>query len=169
MTQRQENKKEKRVILFVEGSGQQQRRDLKKANRRYFYRFLESAGLDTSSLDVQLCGDRGHTLRVFRQAWSKARPEDFLAVLIDSDEVAANLNIHDPWQHIAKKGSQKPARAKGDNLHFMVTCTEALVVADRNALLRSCGRNLDVSALPKPTNVENVTPEALLNALKRAT
>src|SRR5690606_35875463 len=77
-----------------------------------------------------------------------------------------------PWAHVRGRvgdGWARPERASDADLHLMVECMEAWIVADRGALRRFYGAELHEKALPTRADVEKVAKRDLYRALEAAT
>ncbi len=89
-------------------------------------------------------------------------------MLIDSEEPIADLEA--TWRILANTSSEKSPRAlKDEQVLLMVTCMETLIVADRAALNEHYGDDLQQSALPPLTNLEDRDRHDVQERLAHAT
>lgn len=89
-------------------------------------------------------------------------------MLVDSEGPVAGTS---PWDHVRQRtgdGWERPANASDDDLHFMIECMEAWLIADRVALEQHF-QALNQRALPGWSELERVPKTDLYAALDRAT
>ena len=114
------------------------------------------------------CGSRGDAYRDFRTALRKVKENEFIAMLVDSEDPVQN--IQRTWEHLQRRdGWSKPARVDGLHVLLMVTCMETWIVADREALKKHYGNDLQVSALPSLASLERRERGRIHEALSHAT
>ena len=114
------------------------------------------------------CGSRNAALDDFRTALTMAKPGDFVALLIDSEDPVADLE--QPWQHLRTRDHwPQPAGTSSEQVLLMVTCMETWIVADREALERHYGHKLQVSALPPTVQLEARGRKEVQESLAHAT
>ena len=155
-----------KVKVYVEGGGDG--KDLRANCRRGFSTFFRKASLDGRMPKIIACGARDKTYRDFRTALAHAADNDFIVLLVDSEDPVADGA--GPWQHLKHRDNwDKPSGAAGDNAHLMVQCMEAWFLADRDALARYFGGGFNLKALPGRPDVENISKSDLKNGLKNAT
>jgi Domain of unknown function (DUF4276) len=156
------------VKLFVEGGGDSDA--LKTECRRAFALLLERAGFKGRMPRIVPCGGRQRAFDQFRTALGTGDREDLALLLVDSE---APVTHRSPWDHVAQRQGDNWARPDGasdDNLHFMVQCMEAWLVADRSALRTFFGQGFNEGALPSPTlKAEEVGKHDLGRKLEQAT
>lgn len=154
------------VKVYVEGGGDG--RDLKVKCRRGFSTLFSKASLDGRMPRIIACGARDKTYRDFRTALAYAADNDFIVLLVDSeDPVAVGAG---PWLHLKNRDNwDTPGGAADDNAHLMVQCMEAWFLADKDALARYFGDGFNLNALPGRPDVENISKSDIKNGLKSAT
>lgn len=154
------------VKVYVEGGGDG--RDLKVRCRQGFSTFFRKASLAGRMPRIIACGARDKTYRDFRTALAHAADNDFIVLLVDSeDPVAKGAG---PWHHLKNRDDwDKPAGADDDNAHLMVQCMEAWFFTDKDALARYFGGGFNRNALPGRPDVENISKSDIKNGLKNAT
>ena len=154
--------------IYVEGGGDS--KDGRIRCREGFRRLLENTGFKGRMPRLKACGGRGAAYDDFRIAHEKSSAEDYIGLLVDSEDPVSN--IHAPWQHFrwrAEDGWGKPLNARDDQVLLMITCMETWILADRNALREHFGPHLETSALPSVQALEQRERSAMLAALKNAT
>ena len=151
--------------MFVEGGG---RGDSSLIEcRRAFSLLFERAGLKGRMPQVIACGPRQRAFDMFEQACKDNHRDSLL--LVDSECAVTHTS---PGEHVRSRrgdGWSKPAGATDDDLHLMVECMEAWIVADRQVLRAHYGQLLQENALPSRENIEEVPKAELHGALERAT
>jgi hypothetical protein len=118
------------------------------------------------------CGGRDAVFDDFKIGNAQKGSNDYVAMWIDSEEPM--INIDRAWDHLQKVTSvtawNKPERASDDQVLFMTTCMETLIVADRDTLRQHYGARLQESALPPvESDLEQRTREDVQAKLEHAT
>jgi len=114
------------------------------------------------------CGSRGATLEDFKTGHAQRTVGDYIAIWIDSEEPLADAEA--TWKHLKRHDDwMKPAGATDDQVLFMTTCMETLIVADRAALADHFGPKLQDSALPPVVGLESRSRHDIQDALLHAT
>ena len=161
-------KRARSVQVFVEGGGDGP--SLKIECRMAFIKLLERAGFARARPSFAPCGSRQSAFKRFVTACRLGVDDNLL--LVDSE---APVTEDSPWEHVRRREGDKwsrPAGASDDDLHFMVECMEAWIVADREALRAHYNRGdrqLQEGALPARADVEKVAKRDLFRALDHAT
>ncbi len=152
--------------IFVEGGGNDD--DTRSRCRRAFSKLTERAGSGGKMPSFIACGGRKRAYDMFVTA-CKAGEESLL--LVDSEGPVAQQGS--PWEHVRTRegdGWARPNGARDEDLHFMVQCMEAWILADRDALRKHYGARLQESALPANSRPPAQVPKRdLLAALEHAT
>lgn len=152
--------------LYVEGGGDG--KDLHARCREGVRKLLENCGLAGRMPSIVACGPRQNAYDNFHTAFVNAKPGDYFALLVDSEEPVGDVN--QPWRHLASRdGWTKPRRCPDSRVFLMTTCMETWLVADRDALNEFFGQHLQGSALPTTNNLESRSRETLLQKLEHAT
>lgn len=150
--------------IFVEGGGKGDESliDCRKA----FNRLIERAGFSGRMPRVIACGSRRQAFERFEQACAQGTHDSLL--LVDSE---GPVDQTSPWTHVRLRdgdGWSRPPDASDEDLHLMVECMEAWIVADIANLRVYYGPALQDNALPaRPA--ENIPKRDLYVALDRAT
>lgn len=155
-----------RIKIYVEGGGQT--RHLQSKCREGFRTFLRAAGVPDSAFSLSASGSRNDAFSDFCVALRKARVDDFIVLLVDSEEpVGVGTRS---WVHLkARDNWDKPAAATDENAHLMVQCMEAWFVADKDTLAAYFGEAFHRNALPSRTDIDNISKHDLFNGLRNAT
>lgn len=158
-----------RVTVFVEGGSGDKSSGSDRLNqeaRNAFRKLAESAGLARVMPAFVVCGGRWQAYLDFKNA--PRRDDTTYLLLVDSE---GPVTASSPWEHVHDRkgdGWERPENATDDDLHFMVECMEAWLVADPDALEKFFGKGFDRGALPKNPNFEKIAKVDLLKALARA-
>jgi hypothetical protein len=155
------------VHLFVEGGGTG--KALRTECRRGFRKLLESAKLSNRVSKISPAGGRQEAYKSFCTA-HKTERELKPMLLVDSESRVLTTS---PWDHVKHRegdGWDKPKGSKNDDLHLMVQCMEAWIIADRHAVREFYGQLFNESALPPLTaKLEDVSKNDLYAKLYKAT
>ena len=154
-----------RATLYIEGGGEG--RELSARFREGWNAFFKKAGL-ASKTKVVRGGGRRRTFNLFVTAIENNRPNVVPILLVDSeDTVEAG---HTVWQHLfARDGWPRPSNADDDQAFLMVQAMETWFLADRDALRKYFGARFRQNALKKWPDLEVVSKQTVLYALKCAT
>ena len=157
-----------RCRVYVEGGGNT--KVTRTACRKGFGEFFDRAGLRGRMPRVMPCGGRSETYDDFRNALRTARDDEFVILLVDSEEPVAEGS--DPWTHLGNRADDrwsKPREAGDDGAQLMVQCMEAWFLADKDSLAKFFGAGFDRGALPARPDVENVPKGDIETGLNMAT
>jgi hypothetical protein len=110
---------------------------------------------------------RGEAFNDFQRELGKATAS-YIALWIDSEDP---LNDREnTWEHLSVRDNwERPPGAADDQVLFMTTCMETLIVADRTALKEHYGAKLQDSALPPVTDLESRRRHDVQDKLAHAT
>ena len=156
-----------RIKIYVEGGGK--KKDLKTTCRQGFSNFFRKAGMKGRMPSVIASGSRQDAFNDFRTAVHKAKKEDFIVLLVDSEgSVTTGTG---PWQHLKKKPDNwdQPSGTTGDQIHLMVQCMEAWFLADKDSLAAYYENGFKRNALPARQDIEKIPKDDVFNGLKNAT
>jgi hypothetical protein len=129
---------------------------------------MERSGLAGKMPRLVACGGRRSAFEDFQIAHHSKNSNDFVAMLIDSEEPIAD--VEKTWEHLANRDQwAKPKGAKDEQVLLMTTCMETWIVADRAALIEHYGNKLQISALPALMQLENRSRQTIQNQLIHAT
>ena len=154
------------IKVFAEGGGAT--KALRTKCRRGFSNFFQKAGMEHHKPSVIASGSRRSAFDDFRAAVHRAKKDEFIVLLVDSeDPIAAGSS---PWQHLKARDSwNQPSDATDDQVHLMVQCMEAWFLADKDCLIAYYGNGFNQNALPARQDIENIAKNDVLNGLKNAT
>lgn len=152
--------------VYVEGGGGS--KELRARCREGFRKLLTDCGLAGRMPKLVACGSRNSVRDDFNTACSQTAGSNFVAMLIDSEDPVDDIEA--TWTHLAdREGWQRPSGAHDEQVLFMTTCMETWIVADRDALAKHYGHNLQQSALPSLQNLESRLRNDVQEALEHAT
>jgi len=152
--------------IYLEGGGDA--RDLNIRCREGFRRLLEKCGYRGQMPRLVAGGGRDAAFDAFNTALTQTNKRDFVGLWIDSEDPLDDINA--AWDHLAIRDRwTKPTDATDEQVLFMATCMETLIVADRETLADFYGSELQESALPALNNLESRARDVIQNALTRAT
>ena len=113
------------------------------------------------------CGSRGDAFDRFETAHLNSKGNDFVAMLIDSEDTVDNINR--TWKHLKTCDKwNKPQGATDKQVLLMTTCMETWIVADRT-ILKSHYLRLIEGRLPPLSNLENRNRHDIQDKLENAT
>ena len=154
-----------KVIYLEEGRDS---KELHTRCREGFRKLLEKCGYEGKMPRLIACGGRGAPFADFQTAHGNRVPDDFIAMMIDSEDPLADTEA--TWDHLINRdGWEKPSGAADEQVLFMTTCMETWIITDRDSLSSHYGSELQVSALPPPTIMEKRNRHDIQNALVHAT
>lgn len=152
--------------IYLEGGGDA--KDLHARCREGFRRLLEACGFRGRMPRLVACGGRDSTFDDFRIEHLGKAANDFVAMLIDSEDPMDDIEA--AWQHLRiRDGWNQPAGAIDDQVLLMCTCMETWIVADRATLSDHYGNCLQQGALPALSNVESRSRQDVQQQLSHAT
>ena len=149
--------------VIVEGGGNDQ--ETRTRCQRAFSKLTERAGFTGRMPKFVAGGGRRRAYDMFVTACEAGEP---CMLLIDSE---GPVGAGSAWDHVRRRegdGWERPNGARDEDLHLMVECMEAWIVADVNTLRRKYGQRLNEAALPGRSDVEQVPKRDLFAALARA-
>ena len=154
------------VRLYIEGGGDNRR--LGAQFREGWTKFFEAAGLGGRMPKVVRGGSRTQTFDRFATDAAERTTDIVPLLLVDSEHpVEAGRSV---WQHLrAGDGWNKPVGTGDDDTFLMVQVMETWFLADRDALRKYFGSRFAENALGQWAELENVTKETVLGALRNAT
>jgi hypothetical protein len=152
--------------LYLEGGGDS--KELHARCREGFRKLLERSSLQGRVPRLTACGGRDQAFRDFVRAQNAAARGDYIALLVDSEDPVAD--IEQTWAHLAQRdGWPRPSGACDEQVLLMVTCMETWLVADRGALRRHYGVQLQETALPPLPDLETRGRHLVQTALAKGT
>ena len=154
-----------KTTIYIEGGGDSSQ--LRIRCRKGFRILLENCGFTGNMPKLIACGGRNSVFDDFEIAHANKSDSDYVAMLIDSEDPLKDL---DAWEHLKIRDRwNKPSDSEDDQVLFMTTCMETWIVADRNALAKHYGSELQESALPSLVNLESRYRHDIQNDLFHAT
>lgn len=152
--------------IYIEGGGDS--KELHTRCREGFRHLLENCGYQGRMPRLVACGGRSQAYDAFQTAVRTSRDESYIALLVDSETAVKESNK--TWAHLRVRDNwPQPKGTNDEQVLLMVTCMETWVVADRPALRRHFGSELNESALPPLHGIENRSRDAVLESLTTAT
>ena len=105
----------------------------KRQFRRGLSLFFERAGLKGRMPRFVCCGGRSSAYEDFCTAIARAREDEFIVLLVDSEQ-PVNTGVGS-WSHLKSRDDwDQPTGATDEHAHLMVQCMEAWFLADRGTL-----------------------------------
>ena len=134
-----------------------------------FHNLLDRMGFTGRKPRLVACGGRG---AVYERFCTEHRLEGgYVAMWIDSEEPLESIDRS--WKHLAGVTSvaawERPAGASDDQILFMTVCMETWIVADREALRKHYGHQLQENVLPSLYQLEDKSRHDIQDRLERAT
>jgi hypothetical protein len=154
--------------IYVEGGATgDDSKESKIRCQEAFHKFLARMGFTGRKPRLVACGGRAAVYSRLVTAHSQ-HAADYVAMWIDSEDALNDLE--EAWAHLkARDGWAQPAGATNEQVLFMTTCMEAWIVADRAALRRHYGSELQETALPPLTHLESRNRHEIHDQLRHAT
>jgi len=151
--------------LYIEGG---ESKDDQIRCREGFRKLFEKAGFTKRMPRLTASGGRQNAFEDFHTAHAMAHRGHFVAMLIDSEGPTADAEK--TWHHLKTRDNwTQPASTTDDQVLFITTCMETWIVADRAALKRHYGSNLQENALPPMFNLEKRDRHQVHGELAHAT
>jgi hypothetical protein len=155
----------KEIHLFCEGGGDG--RDSKQKLKIGFVGFLRELILLARSkrirFNVTMCGSRLVAYDKFQTAL-QTQPDVFNVLLVDSEAPVDKT----PWEHLRERDGWSLPGCNDDHCHLMVQAMEAWLIADPDALKKYYGQNFNGNAIPKTSDVEQISAARLEPSLRNA-
>jgi len=154
------------IKIYVEGGGD--RDSLKRKCRRGFSEFFRKAGLNGRMPRIVASGSRKNAYDDFCVALKNSENDEFIVLLVDSEDPVTTPK--EPWSHLKTRDNwDKPPGVTDDNVHLMVQCMEAWLIADSSTLARFFGKDFNSAMLPKTQQIEKVSKSDLYASLEKST
>ncbi len=154
------------AVIYLEGGGDS--KELHTRCREGFRKLLEKTLPASRMPKLVACGGRGDALARFQIALKNARHDEFIGLLLDSEEPLTDINA--AWAHLQQFDKwTKPRAATDRQVLFMTTCMETWIVADSATLRAFYAQGFQERVLPPLQNLEERSREEIQGALERAT
>ena len=159
------------AYIYIEGGASgPNSKNLTIRCQQAFHTILDRMGFEGRKPRLKAGGGRASVYEDFCMAHN-AGGGGYVAMWIDSEEPMAD--IEQAWKHLAAVTTvaawAKPDRAEDDQVLFMTTCMETLIVADRAALRLHYGHKMSENALPPLNGLEGKGRHDVQDRLERAT
>ncbi len=152
------------IRVYVEGGGDT--RANQEPLRAAFSKLFSKAGFAGRLPKFIGCGGRQQAFDDFQIALRKAEENTIYILLVDSEDPIQEP----PWKHLKTRDNwNQPSNTTDAQVHFMATCMETWLIADRENLRRFFGQSFNENALPAPTDPETRNRKTLFAALEKAT
>ena len=168
----------KNIAIYVEGGGNtvQQRAELRMGFDRLLKPQKDAAGKRRLSLKIVFCGSRNRTYEAFISSFRQAANDTLAVLLVDAEkplppELLGNelQNAQARCDHLARCDSWDLNDIPPEQIHLMVQCMEAWIVADPDALSAFYGKNFHRNVLPNRLHLEEEPKADLATKLTDAT
>ncbi|HTX37202.1 MAG TPA: DUF4276 family protein [Bryobacteraceae bacterium] len=155
------------ATIYLEG-GAKGSKEVSIRCREGFRKLLEKCEYKGRLPSLVPCGSRHAALDDFTTALASEAAGNFIALWIDSEDPLTDVEA--TWAHLKRRGdSDRPSGCTDDQVLFMTTCMETLIVADRAALEEHYKSKLQTSALPPLVDLENRSRDDVQGRLAHAT
>jgi Domain of unknown function (DUF4276) len=168
----------KEIAIYLEGGGDtvQQETELRLGMDALLDSPKQAARAKKLGWRTIPCGGRQQTFDAFQHALQTADEETVLILLVDSEDGIAPearnaeaANALARVQHLTQREGWNLADVAPGQVHLMVRCMEAWIVADGEALADYYGKGFHAKSLPNRHNLEDEPKPDLLDKLKKAT
>ncbi len=150
--------------IYVEGGGDNW--PTLTACRQGFREFLSKVLPSQCRPRIIAAGGRDNAYQSFCTALKQS--DALVVLLVDSEDPVAGRTS--PWAHLKTRDRwDQPNGATDDQVQLMVTCTEAWLLADKEALAEYYGQGFRLNSLPKNAAVETLLRRDIRAALEHAT
>ena len=158
-----------RATIYLEGGATgPYSKDLQRRCREGFSKLFQGCGFQGRLPRLVASGGRASAFDDFKRAHKNKRAEDYVALLIDSEDPVGDLEA--TWQHLAARDSwERPPGAEDDQVLFMTTCMETWIISDRGTLKEYYGGKLQESRLPPKEGIEERNRHEVQERLSHAT
>ena len=159
-----------RACVYIEGGATgANSKYLDISCERAFHKLLERMGVRRKPRLVA-CGGRADVFNRFKTAL-RNRGSSYVAMWIDSEDPMTDIEA--AWVHLGSVTTvavwERPDGAMDDQVLFMTTCMETLIVADRETLRDHYKQKLNENPLPHANDLESRQRHTVQQALETAT
>jgi hypothetical protein len=154
------------IAIYFEGGGNsaETKATLRQGRSAFLKPLVDLARQRRCRWKVISCGARHQAFNAFVDALDKSS-EAFNVLLVDSEAAVAAL----PRAHLQQRDGWNLNAAREDQVHLMVQCMEAWLVADPQALADYYKQGFNANALPRRSNLEEEPKAQVYAALEDAT
>jgi hypothetical protein len=169
------------IAIYVEGGGDgkgssHNKRELRQGFDVLFQRQKHAAQSKRLGWQLMPCGSRNQAFHAFYHDLQQADKNTLLVLLVDSEDPigletknATDANAKARVQHLTNRDPWDLATTDPQQVHLMVQCMEAWIVADPEALADFYGKSFYANKLPSRQNLEEEPKPEVLDKLKKAT
>jgi hypothetical protein len=166
----------KAIEIYIEGGGDSKHlwRELRLGFDVLFKTQKMAATAKGLGWKLSLGGGRSETCKDFIQAFQQADKHSLVVLLVDSDSPLP-LEDDENDDSAARKNALRQSYPKfewksiaQENIHLMVQCMEAWIVADPDALASFYGNNFHSNKLPTRRNLEEEPKTSIFDKLDQA-
>jgi hypothetical protein len=166
------------IAIYVEGGGDtaQQKADLRTGLDQLLGRQKQAARNKRLGWKLVPCGGRDNARKAFLAAIHNSAGQTLCVLLVDAEEGLpaettgqAAENAQARKNHLIQRDRWHLANIDPHQIHLMVQCMEAWIVADPDALARYYGKKFLPQKLPNRRNLEEEPKAQLYEKLADAT
>lgn len=163
------------IAIYVEGGGDSadQKRDLRNGLDGLFRAQKQAARTKQLRWRLVPSGGRTQTFDAFVNELRQGDSETLCILLVDSEEGLSAGNPGSDAQsrkrHLERRDGWDLSGVAAEQIHLMVRCMEAWIVADSEALASWYGQGFHANRLPQRQNLEEEPKRDLFDKLGRAT
>jgi len=166
------------IAIYVEGGGDSadQKRDLRNGLDGLFRAQKQAAQTKRLRWRLVPSGGRTQTFDAFVNELRLGDSETLCILLVDSEEGLSAEPRYNPGakaqsrkRHLEQRDGWDLSGVAAEQIHLMVRCMEAWIVADSEALASWYGQGFHANRLPQRQNLEEEPKRDLFDKLGRAT
>ena len=170
----------KAIAIYLEGGGAgagsaQQKADLRTGMDALLATQKQAARDKKLGWKLIPCGSRNQAFDAFDHALQQADEDTLLVLLVDSENAIAketkdaDANAQARVKHLTQRDNWDLSAVAPKQIHLMVQCMEAWIVADPEELAAYYGKRFHAKSLPNRQDLEEEPKPDLLDKLKKAT
>jgi hypothetical protein len=168
----------KQIAIYAEGGGdsRDQKGELRNGLDSLLKDQKQAAQAKRLKWKSVFCGGRQQTYDAFVNELKVADADVLCVLLVDSEDAIvaeiendAETNATNRVAHLVKRDKWRLADIAPEQIHLMVQCMEAWIVADPEAMAEYYGQGFRTNGLPNRKNLEDEPKLELFEKLKNAT